>query len=41
MADTSVHNLDADFMCFWRGNLDVLDGQVLASFPGNGTLQLR
>jgi len=38
MAHTSVHDLDADFMCFGRGNFDVFDGQVLASFPGNGTL---
>lgn len=39
MADTSVHDLNADFMCLWRGNFDVLDGQVFASLPGNGALQ--
>jgi len=35
MADTSVIDLDADFMSFGGSDLNVLDGKVLASFPGN------
>jgi hypothetical protein len=35
MADTSVVDLNAHFMCLGWRNLDVLDGEVLAGFPGN------
>ena len=32
-------NLDADLVRLWRGNLDVFDGQVLGSLPGDGGLR--
>jgi len=35
VADTGVVDLDADLMGLWRGNLDVLDGEGLASTPGD------
>ena len=38
MADTSVMNLDADFVGLGRSNLDILDAQRLASLPGDGGL---
>ena len=38
MADTSVVDLNADLVGLGRGNLDGLDAQVLAGFPGNGSL---
>ena len=38
MADTSVVDLDTDFMCLGRCDLDILNGEVLASFPGNRCL---
>jgi len=38
VADTSVGNLDTDLMGAGRENLNVLDREGLASFPGNGGL---
>lgn len=38
MADTSIEDLDSDFVGFWRGDLDVFDRKVLAGLPGNGSL---
>lgn len=38
MADTSVVDLNADFVGLWWGYLDLFDAEVLASFPGNGGL---
>jgi hypothetical protein len=38
MADSSVVNLDSDFMRSWRSDFDVLDCQVLTSFPGDSCL---
>lgn len=38
VADTDVVNLDADLVGFGRSDLDILDGQVLASRPGHGGL---
>jgi hypothetical protein len=35
MADTGVVDLDADFIRLGWGNLDVLDGEILACFPGD------
>jgi hypothetical protein len=35
MADTSVVDLDADLVGPGWCNLDVLDGEVLAGFPGD------
>jgi hypothetical protein len=35
MADTSVVDLNADLVCLGRCNLDVLNGQILACFPGD------
>lgn len=40
VADTSVMDLNADFVGLGRRNLDVLDGQRLASCPGDGGLLL-
>lgn len=33
MADSRVVDLDSDFMCLGRRDLDVLYAQVFASFP--------
>lgn len=41
MADTSVVDLDTDFVGFWWGDLDVLDGEIFAGFPSNGSLYER
>ena len=38
MANTSVVYLDADFVGLGWGYFDILDGQVLAGFPGDGGL---
>ena len=38
MADTSVVDLDTNFVCARGQNLNFLNGEVLASFPGNGGL---
>lgn len=38
MADTGVVNLDADLVGSGRANLDILDAQRLAGFPGDGGL---
>lgn len=38
MADTGVVDLDADLVGLWGRNLDVFDGEVLASLPGDGSL---
>ena len=38
MADTSVVDLDSDLVGFGRGDLDILDAQVLAGLPGDGGL---
>jgi hypothetical protein len=40
VADTSVVDLNADFVGLGRRNLDVLDGQRLASCPCDGGLLL-
>lgn len=40
VADTCVVNLDTDLMGPGRSDLDVLDGKVLAGFPGNGGLSM-
>lgn len=34
MADTSVVDLDTDFVRAGRQDLDLLNGEVLAGFPG-------
>ena len=38
MADTSVVDLDTDFVGSGRKDLNLLDGEVLAGFPGNCSL---
>jgi hypothetical protein len=38
MADTGVVDLDADLVGLGRGDLDVLDAEVLACFPGHSGL---
>ena len=38
MADTGVVDLDADLVGLGGSNLNILDGEVLAGFPGNGGL---
>jgi hypothetical protein len=38
VADTSVGNLDTDLMGAGRENLNILNRERLASFPGNGGL---
>jgi len=38
MANSSVVNLNANLVCLGRCDLDVLNGEVLASFPGHGCL---
>jgi hypothetical protein len=38
MADTSVVNFNAHFTSLGGSDLDVLNGQRLASFPGNRSL---
>lgn len=38
MADTSVVYFDADFMCFWCADFDVLDNKIFARFPSNSGL---
>ena len=38
VADTGVVDLDADLVGLGRRNLDVLNAQLLASLPGNGSL---
>jgi hypothetical protein len=38
VADTSVVDLDSHFVSLGRGDLDVLDAQVLAGLPGHGGL---
>lgn len=38
VADTGVVNLDSDLMGLGRSDLDILNGQFLASFPGDGSL---
>lgn len=38
VADTGVVDLNADLMGLGRGDLDILDAEVLAGFPGNGRL---
>ena len=39
MADTSIIDLNAHFMCFRRRNLNILDAKVFAGFPGNRCLK--
>lgn len=41
MADTSVVDLDAHLVCLGWCNLNILDGEVLASFPGDCGLFCR
>jgi hypothetical protein len=38
VADTSVVDLNADLMGLGRPNLDILDRQLLARLPSNGSL---
>lgn len=38
VAHTGVVDLDADFVGTGHANLNVLDGEVLAGFPGNSGL---
>lgn len=38
VADTSVVDLDTDFVSLGRSDLNILNGEVLAGFPGNGGL---
>lgn len=38
VADARVVDLDAHFMGLGRSNLDVLDAELLASFPGDSCL---
>lgn len=33
MADSGVVDLNSDFVCLWRRDLDILDAQLLARFP--------
>ena len=38
MADSGVVDLDSDFMISGRADFNVLNREVLASFPGDGSL---
>ena len=38
MADTGVVNFNSDFVGFWRGNFDILDGEIFARLPSNSRL---
>lgn len=38
VTNTSVVNLDTDFVCLRRGNFNVLEAEFLACFPGDGCL---
>jgi hypothetical protein len=38
VADTRVVDLDTDFVCPGRKNLNLLDGEILAGFPSNCSL---
>ena len=38
MANASVVDLDADFVCFRWCDLNILDTKLFASFPGHGGL---
>lgn len=38
VADTGVVDLDADLVGLGRGDLDILDGQLLTGLPGDGGL---
>ena len=38
MADTGVKDLNTDLVGLGRRDLDILDGEVLASLPGDGGL---
>lgn len=38
VADSSVVDLNADLVGSWGQDFDVLDGEVLAGFPGDGGL---
>jgi hypothetical protein len=38
MADSSIIDFDSDFVGFWWGNFDCLDGQVFACFPRHRSL---
>jgi hypothetical protein len=40
MANPGIVDLDADFMGFWRGNLDVFNGEVFACFPRHSGLSV-
>lgn len=39
MADASVVNLNSNFMCLGRGNLDIFNGEILAGLPRNRSLR--
>lgn len=38
MTNSGVVNFNANFVCFRRGDLNVFDRKVFASFPGDGGL---
>jgi hypothetical protein len=38
VADTSIVNLDADFVGLWWGYFNVFDREIFASFPGDSSL---
>lgn len=38
VADSGVVDLNADFVGSWGQDFDVFDGEVLAGFPGDGSL---
>ena len=40
MADTSVQNLNADFVGLRRSDFNVFEGEILACLPGDGALIL-
>lgn len=40
MADPSMENLNADFMCSRRSNLDVLNGEWFSGRPCDGRLEM-
>ena len=35
VADTGVVDLNADFVCLWCCNLDLFNGQIFPSLPGD------
>jgi hypothetical protein len=35
MANTGVVDFNSDFVSFWRGNFDILNGKIFARLPSN------